>query len=64
MIRLTDLSEISQICVESKKEFIKLIDKSKIPTEELKEFVSQKTGDLNLKVNDRKTLCRMIIKHI
>lgn len=64
MIRLVELSEISKVQVEDKKDLIKLIDKSKIPTEDLKEFVSMKTGEINVKTNDRKTLCRLITKYI
>lgn len=64
MLRIQNLSELSSIKSENKKQTIKLIESSKISNEDLKDYLSSKTGDLNIKTNDRKTLCRLIERYI
>ena len=64
MIRLTEVKEIEKIIEPDKRAFVKIIEKSKIPTNELKEFAAFKTNNLDIKTNDRKTLCRLITKFL
>lgn len=63
MLRIKNLSELENIKAD-KKQTIKLIESSKISNEDLKDYISKQTGDVNIKINDRKTLCRLIERYI
>lgn len=63
MLRIKNLSELENIKAD-KKQTIKLIESSKISNEDLKDYISKQTGDMNIKINDRKTLCRLIERYI
>ena len=62
MLRIKNLSELENIKAD-KKQTIKLIESSKISNEDLKDYISKQTGDMNIKINDRKTLCRLIERY-
>lgn len=63
MLRIKNLSELENIKAD-KKQTIKLIESSKISNEDLKDYISKQTGDMNIKINDRKTLCRLIERYV
>lgn len=63
MIRIQNLNELKNINTD-KKNTLKLLESSKLSNEDLKDYLAEKTGDFNVKTNDRKTLCRLITNHI
>ena len=65
MIRLISVDEINECNVNgmSSSQITKMIDKSKISTEDLKTFVEDIYHD-EIKTNDRKSICRLICQYV
>lgn len=65
MIRLISVNEINECNVNgmSSSQITKMIDKSKISTEDLKTFIEDAYHD-EIKTNDRKSICRLICQYV
>lgn len=63
-MKLKSVDEIDSLVNVDKSELVKMLDKSKIDTEDLKDYLETKTKALDIKTNDRKTVCRLITNYL
>lgn len=63
-MKLQSVDEIDKLVTIDKSELVKMLDKSKIDTEDLKDYLETKTKSIGIKTNDRKTVCRLITNYL
>ena len=63
-MKLQSVDEIDNLVTVDKSELVKMLDKSKIDTEDLKDYLETKTKSIGIKTNDRKTVCRLITNYL
>ena len=63
-MKLQSVDEIDNLVTVDKSELVKMLDKSKIDTEDLKYYLETKTKSMGIKTNDRKTVCRLITNYL
>ena len=63
-MKLQSVDEIDNLVTVDKSELVKMLDKSKIDTEDLKDYLETKTKSMGIKTNDRKTVCRLITNYL
>lgn len=63
-MKISSVDEIDKLVTVDKFELVKLLDKSKIDTEDLKDYLETKTKSMGIKTNDRKTVCRLITNYL
>ena len=63
-MKISSVGEIDKLVTVDKSELVKLLDKSKIDTEDLKDYLETKTKSMGIKTNDRKTVCRLITNYL